>query len=182
MLWNKLDKRGIRFVERKVALLGRGGQRIVDTFVRGQVVTFQQQTEEAFYFWDRFEQLVSGFSLEHQYVGILQGIDIVRRTRAAQKTIQIGNPPVFDRKLNNMLLTFVIDGVFAKTAGIDKGKMSAHLAFLKKELSFFNFFGCEELGAEIHLLLAEADPFLKMFMEQVEHIHSRVRCIALVEC
>jgi len=182
VLRNELDKCGIRFIEREVTFLGRGGQRVDDAFVCREVVAFQQQPEEAFHLRDRFQQFVSGISFEQQDLGILQGVDIVRGAGPAQETGQVGNPPVFDGELQNMFFPLMIDGVLAKTALVNKGKMSAHIAFLQKELSFLNLLWSEELAAQVQFLLAEADSLLNMLMKQIGHVQSRVNFPGMTPC
>ena len=96
-------------------------------------------------------------------------IDVVRCRRAGEETVEIGNPPVFNRELDDVLLPPVIDRVSTKTTTIDKGDMPADISLLKEKLMFPDFLGCKTLVQESTLFLRQMDPPLDMGVKQAVH-------------
>ena len=131
---------------------------------------FLEQAEEAFHFGNSFEQRFSRCSFQQQYFGVLHRIDVVRCRRAGEETVEIGNPPVFNRELDDVLLSLVIDRICSKTTTIDKGDMLAQSSLLKEKLMFPDLLGRKELIQESTLFLREMDPPFNMSVKQGEHI------------
>ena len=135
MLGNLFEQCGIRFDECQVPLFGGGAEGIVNAPVRRNVIAFQEKPEEPLHPGHFPEHLLSCVLLDHQNVGVLKRLDGMRRRRSGEKTAEVGNPPVLDCKLQDMLFALVVDCEFAQAAASDERQMFADFSLPEKKLS-----------------------------------------------
>ena len=79
--------------------------------------------------------------------------------------MKVGNPPVFDGKLNDVLFAFVVDGIRPKASSVDERKLPADVAFVQKELTLSDGLVSEELGTAEKLFVVEVDSLFYVFAE-----------------
>lgn len=111
----------ICFEETQVSLFGGGAQGRIDPALVGNEPVFKQYPEETVELWNLLEQSFLRASLEKQQLRILESIDVIFTRLTRQCTVGFADPPVFDRKLHNMLFSFVVNGIAAQATFHNEG-------------------------------------------------------------
>jgi hypothetical protein len=167
-----LDDRRVGLEKIEIAL--DGGLAVLgdDTPLSGDEIVLQKDPEEAFKFWNAFGELIVCLAVEQQELGIFQRFDVVIRRLAREETIHVRDPPTLDSKLQNVLITPLVDGVGTETSLLHEGGVLAHLPFLDKETPLTEFSGHEERRAASKLLIVECNVLGNMLTENVVHAFS----------
>ncbi len=160
VLRDSLKQGGVRFHEVEVPFFSGHTKCFVNSVGRGHKVGFLKQTEMTLECWNGDQQRLPGVFLKEKNVRIFQRVDVVLGGLSAQKTLQLGNPPVFHGKLNDVLFPLMVHGVQSKASAYDKRNVPADLTFLEEKLTPANLLWNEERKTPLVFIVRELDALL----------------------
>lgn len=152
-----------------VTTLGRKGHIFTDTLLHTHKGLLQQDAEEAIEFGNGEEQLFQLALFDHDQLGIFQCIDGKKGGLPGVETVHIARPPIFESKLHDMLLAFVIDLVSSEATFIDKTFIPEHITGLQQVLFFAQGTYFQDRRKIVRLLGSQLNMPGNVFQDQLVH-------------
>jgi hypothetical protein len=106
-----LDAFGIGFHEFEIFPFGCFAEGFHEAALGGDEVILYKDAEIAFEGGKLLQQGFPGGAGDQEQFAVFQGFDVEERGFFGEKAVEVGCPPAFEGKLEDMLIAFIIDGV-----------------------------------------------------------------------
>lgn len=163
--------------ERMVLFFGRLADRADDPLLLCHKRILQQDPEHPVEFRDLLIKFLQVIFLDGEYLGVLQGVDVLCSGCAGQEAVEVGDPPSLHGKHHDVLRAIVVYGIGPETSLNHKIFVEAYVARLQQVLALSQFPVTKHTLEKLDVLLRQHDVSRNVLKDKFVRIAQSVeRC------